>query len=142
MVNIIKAEPIHVYDIKSLLLQLGYESEESQLLSALSLEDKNSEVFIAIKESKVVGLMSLIYFHYFPIQKSLCRITSIVVNENSRNTGIGKKLIDFALNQAQAKSCAQLEVTTSLSRKATQAYYEQLGFTKASYRYYLNINWY
>jgi len=140
MIDILKAKPIHVNSIKSLLKQLSYESEESQLISALSMQDQNSEVFVAVDKSKVVGLMSLIYFHYFPIQKSLCRITAIVVDENLRNTGIGKKLINFAFNQAQGKACAQLEVTTSLARTATQAYYEQLGFTKASYRYYLNID--
>ncbi|NVK55311.1 MAG: GNAT family N-acetyltransferase [Alteromonadaceae bacterium] len=139
MVEILKAEPAHAHEVKDLLKQLGYESQESQLLSVLSQVDANSEVFIAKKGSRVIALMSLIYFFYFPTQKSLCRITAIVVNENMRNTGVGKKLIQFAATQAASKSCAQLEVTTSLARKATQAYYERMGFKKASYRYYLNV---
>ena len=70
----------------------------------------------------------LLYFFYFPLQKSLCRITAIVVDESVRNVGVGKKLINFAATQAQTRSCAQLEVTTSLARNATQAYYESIGF--------------
>ena len=139
MVEIIKAEPTHAYEVKSLLQQLGYESQELELISALSQQDDSSEVFIAKKGNQVIALMSLIYFFYFPLQKSLCRITAIVVDENLRNSGVGKKLINFAATQAQTKSCAQLEVTTSLARKATQAYYERIGFKKASYRYYLDI---
>ncbi len=139
MVEIIKAEPTHAYEVKSLLQQLGYESQELELISALSQQDDSSQVFIAKKGNQVIALMSLIYFFYFPLQKSLCRITAIVVDENLRNSGVGKKLINFAATQAQTKSCAQLEVTTSLARKATQAYYERIGFKKASYRYYLDI---
>jgi ribosomal protein S18 acetylase RimI-like enzyme len=139
MVDILKAEPDHAHEVKDLLKQLGYESQESELISSLSKQDPNSEVFIAKKGTQVIAFMSLIYFYYFPIQKSLCRITAIVVDENARNTGIGKRLIGFASIQAQTKSCAQLEVTTSLVRKTTQAYYERIGFKKASYRYYLDI---
>lgn len=139
MVEIIKAEPTHAHEIKGLLQQLGYESQELELISALSQQDDCSEVFIVKKGNQVIAFMSLIYFFYFPIQKSLCRITAIVVDENLRNAGVGKKLINFAATQAKAKSCAQLEVTTSLARKATQAYYERIGFKKASYRYYSDI---
>lgn len=139
MVDILKAEPIHAHEVKDLLKQLGYESIELELISALSQQEHNSEVFIAKKGNQVIALMSLIYFFYFPLQKSLCRITAIVVDESVRNVGVGKKLINFAATQAQTRSCAQLEVTTSLARKATQAYYERSGFKKASYRYYLEI---
>lgn len=139
MVDILKAKPEHAHEVKDLLKQLGYESQESELITALSQQDPNSEVFIAKKGTQVIACMSLIYFYYFPIQKSVCRITAIVVNEDMRNTGVGKKLVQFATTQAATKSCAQLEVTTSLARKSTQAYYERIGFKKASYRYYLNI---
>lgn len=139
MVDIIKAQPAHVHSIRRLLQQLGYDSQTTELVSPLSVHDPHSEVFVAISQSNVIALMSLIYFHYFPTQQSLCRITAIVVDKNLRNCGIGKKLIEFAANQAQAHSCAQLEVTTSLARESTQACYEHMGFTKASYRYYFDI---
>ena len=139
MVEILKAEPIHSREIKGLLKQLGYESQELELISALTQQDRSSEVFVAKKGNQLIALMSLIYFYYFPLQKSLCRITAIVVDKNVRNAGVGKKLINFAATRAQTKSCTQLEVTTSLARKATQAYYERNGFKKASYRYYLEI---
>ncbi len=140
MIEICKAEPTNALCIQRLLLQLGYDSNELELKSALSQQDQHSEVFIAKSGAQVIALMSLIYFYYFPLQKPLCRITAIVVDENIRNNGVGKMLIDFALSQAKENACAQLEVTTSLARKATQAYYERIGFKKASYRYYLEID--
>ncbi|MFT6257165.1 GNAT family N-acetyltransferase [Shewanella sp. Arc9-LZ] len=139
MIDIIKADHTHVSSIKNLLEQLGYESEETGLISALELPHNESEAFVVVSSTKVVAFMSLIYFYYFPLQKHVCRITAIVVDKNLRNSGIGKKLIRFAATKAQSSSCVQLEVTTSLSREATQAYYEHLGFNKASLRYYLNI---
>ncbi|MDP2523825.1 GNAT family N-acetyltransferase [Neptunomonas phycophila] len=89
--------------------------------------------------SMLIGFMSLIYFFYFPLQKQNCRITSLVVDEYARGNGVGKRLIDHALEKAKSLSCAQLEVTTSLTREATQAYYERSGFIKSSFRYYLDL---
>ncbi|WP_394165514.1 GNAT family N-acetyltransferase [Neptunomonas phycophila] len=89
--------------------------------------------------SMLIGFMSLIYFFYFPLQKQNCRITSLVVDGYARGTGVGKRLIDHALEKAKSLSCAQLEVTTSLTREATKAYYERSGFIKSSFRYYLDL---
>jgi ribosomal protein S18 acetylase RimI-like enzyme len=139
LVDIVKANSTHAESIQNLLSQLGYECQLSGLISALDSPEANSDLFVATRKAQVVAFMSLVYFYYFPIQERNCRITALVVDEHVRNSGIGKKLIQFAVARAQSHSCAQLEVTTSLARKATQAYYEHNGFMKASFRYYLDI---
>ena len=121
--------------IQNLLEQLGYESELANLELSLSAQSADSEVFVALDGQRPVGFISLIYFDYFPLQESVCRITAITVDEKARGTGVGTKLIDFAANKALEKACVQLEVTTSLAREKTQRYYAYLGFEKASFRY-------
>ena len=139
MCEILPAKLHDTLAIATLLKQLGYESDEQSIGCAISLPEKESAVFIAKVDNQVVGFMSLIYFYYFPIQKYVCRITAIVVDESSRGTGVGKKLIELAKSKANENACIQLEVTTSLLRVQTQKYYESLGFKKASYRYILPL---
>lgn len=138
MLEITKADIAHVERIQALLVQLGYNASIAEVKSGLNSQDPHSDLYVATLEGRVIAFMSLIYFYYFPIQKQNCRITAIVVDEEVRKTGVGRQLIQFAQVKARQHACAQLEVTTSLERKATQAYYEHNGFIKASFRYYLN----
>ncbi|MDO6453961.1 GNAT family N-acetyltransferase [Neptunomonas phycophila] len=139
VVDILKASSKHADSIQVLLDQLGYRCNTEEVISAIDSSEPNSDLFVAVSRGKVIGFMSLIYFFYFPLQKQNCRITSLVVDEYARGNGVGKRLIDHALEKAKSLSCAQLEVTTSLTREATQAYYERSGFIKSSFRYYLDL---
>ena len=130
-----RAEPSHASEALKLLSQLGYESTLEGLKRALAQSDRSDEIYIAKIGDKVVGLMSIIFFDYFPSQEKICRITAIVVDQNIRGAGIGSQLIDFAKGLSKRQGCSKLEVTTSLARQATQQYYENIGFTKTSYRY-------
>lgn len=130
-----KAEPSHASEALNLLSQLGYETTLEDLKRVLAQTDRSDEIYIAKISDKVVGLMSVIYFDYFPSQEKICRITAIVVAQNTRGAGVGSQLIDFAKDLSKKRLCSKLEVTTSLVRQATQQYYEKIGFTKTSYRY-------
>ena len=139
MIDITKADIAHAERIQVLLVQLGYNASVAEIKYGLDSQDPHSDLYVATLEGRVIAFMSLIYFYYFPIQKQNCRITAIVVDEQVRKTGVGTQLIQFAQLKARQRACAQLEVTTSIERKATQAYYEHAGFIKASFRYYMNL---
>ncbi|HCG7990915.1 TPA: GNAT family N-acetyltransferase, partial [Vibrio parahaemolyticus] len=122
--------------ISSLLVQLGYDTEPSKIEILVSLAARGSDkIFVGVLNGKVIAVMSVIFFNYFPSAEKLCRITSIVVDRASRGTGIGSKLIDYAKSVALAEKCSVLEVTTSLRREKTQTFYESIGFKKTSYKY-------
>lgn len=135
-----KAKIEDVSTIQDLLKQLGYESCSSELEKSLSQNSADHDVYVAVTKHQTVALISLIYFYYFPLQNYICRITAIAVDEPFRGTGVGTMLIKFAQEKALNRSCAQLEVTTSLLREKTQKYYETIGFTKSSFRYFKNID--
>ncbi|MFH4576664.1 GNAT family N-acetyltransferase [Vibrio diabolicus] len=122
--------------ISSLLVQLGYDTEPSKIEILVSLAASGSDkIFVGVLNGKVIAVMSVIFFNYFPSAEKLCRITSIVVDRASRGTGIGSKLVDYAKSVALAEKCSVLEVTTSLRREKTQTFYESIGFKKTSYKY-------
>jgi len=134
-----KAEIEDTPELVPLLEQLGYKSTEIELRNTLATNQRNDEIYVALIDNKLVALMSIIYFDYFPSQEKICRITAIVVDSNVRGSGVGRQLIEFAKDLSKKRCCAKLEVTTSLAREATQQYYENIGFTKSSYRYIQDI---
>ena len=134
------AQNADVKAISMLLTQLGYETEPLTVQNMLSLSSKNDEIYVCVLQEKVIAVMSLIFFNYFPSAQKLCRITAIVVDEELRGSGVGSKLIEHAKFMASSVSCSILEVTTSLKRQQTQKYYENIGFEKTSYKYILKLD--
>ena len=135
-----KAKTADAIKVKNLLVQLGYTNALDTVEKALSNQPHGSEIYVATRGGDIVAFMSLIYFYYFPSSCNICRITGITVDQTLRGCGIGSKLISFALEKGRQNNCEQLEVTTSLLREKTQKYYENLGFIKASYKYYQTID--
>ncbi|WP_245921348.1 GNAT family N-acetyltransferase [Bowmanella denitrificans] len=129
----------HNSSVQRLLLQLGYSSVEEDIIKFLELQNSNSEVLVIIFDSQVVGLISLVYYDYFPLQRKICRITSVVIEESFRGKGIGRKVMDLACERARDNDCHKLEVTTSLARKKTHKFYESFGFKKSSFRYAIDL---
>lgn len=139
-IKIRKAKESDSIFISSLLSQLGYElsiSKIEQMISSFS--DDMDLIYVATLKEEVLSVMSLIFFNYFPISEKICRITSIVVDDKVRGLGLGSKLIEHAKTIALENACTILEVTTSLKRDKTQAYYKSIGFNKTSYKYVLNL---
>ncbi|ABK47893.1 MULTISPECIES: GNAT family N-acetyltransferase [Shewanella] len=134
-ISIRQAQIADLNAMANLLLQLGYSASEAQLQQYLDDPKRSDEIYLAESEGVVVGLISLIFFDYFPSQQQICRITALVVAEASRGLGVGTQLIDLAKGRASELGCRQLEVTTSMRREQTQAYYEAIGFEKTSFRY-------
>ncbi|MCL1091643.1 GNAT family N-acetyltransferase [Shewanella profunda] len=125
--------------IEYLLLQLGYSSTQEQLQKYLEKSERTDEIYIAEEEGNIIGLISLIFFDYFPAQQKICRITALVVAEAYRGSGVGTRLIRFSKARAFEYGCSKLEVTTSMRREKTQAYYEAIGFEKTSFRYIQDV---
>lgn len=123
--------------ISNLLNQLGYNPQIDQIKE--SIDSDSGEIYIVEESGIVIGLMSLIYFDYFPTTRKICRITAIVVDEKQRSKGIGLKLIEFAQSESKNRNCVGLEVTTSTERHETHSFYEKLRFTKTSFRYYKSL---
>ena len=131
-----QAQKTDARSISNLLLQLGYDTalSKTEMLISKSLNGDNN-IFVGLLNGSVVGVISFIYFDYFPSAEKFCRITAIVVDEEVRGSGVGSKLISHVKLKALAEKCNVLEVTTSLQREKTQAYYESISFQKTSYKY-------
>ncbi len=81
------------------------------------------ECYIAILKNETVGV-------YLLSKKSLdtLEIVNIAVRESCQNTGIGKLLVENAVNISKSKGASYLEVGTGNSSISQLAFYQKCGF--------------
>lgn len=133
MVNSILIRPTTPEDVAalvSLLAALGYPSTLDQIRARLALygNPPESAVLVAESSSRILGMIS---FHRTPMMHAdgfLGRITSLIVDAECRQQGLGRLLVEAVEKFAWAHDCTRLEVTSGDHRIDTHAFYEHLGY--------------
>lgn len=68
-------------------------------------------------------------------KKNILFIDDLIVNEKNTNAGIGKLLIQNAVDYAVSKDCESLELTSLISNTNAHRFYENNGFEKRQYKF-------
>ena len=115
-------------------------SDLSCYLSAFRDIDADPNQFLCVVESnrQRVGTLQLTFI------PGLSRggakrgqIESVRVAREHRNTGIGRAMFDWAIEQCQAQNCALAQLTTDKVRPAAHRFYERIGFEASHVGYKL-----
>jgi ribosomal protein S18 acetylase RimI-like enzyme len=92
-------------------------------------EDPNQHVIVAIMEDAVVGCMQVSIIHGLSrMGMTRGQIESVRVVKRLRGKGVGKQMIEHALELCRAKKCGLVQLTSDKTRKDALAFYEKLGF--------------
>ncbi len=103
------------------------------------LKDKDKKMFLATLDSKIVGLVSVIFVPRLNQTKPELYVPELVVLESHRNTGIGKSLIDFCIKMAE-KNCYRIRLESGNKRVTAHKFYQTLGFDQYAKTYKLDLN--
>ena len=91
--------------------------------------DPNNELIVACHNEKVVGMLQLTYIPYITyIGSWRCLIEGVRIHADYRGRGLGRKLFEWAIQQAKDKNCRLLQLTSDKSRPNAIRFYESLGF--------------
>jgi ribosomal protein S18 acetylase RimI-like enzyme len=93
------------------------------------IEAPQHTIFVAeAGQGRVVGLLTMsqrwTLWHTGPC----ALIEELVVDEGARRQGIGRALIQAALDWAKAQGCSEVELSTEPDNLKAQAFYRRLGF--------------
>ena len=105
-----------------------------------SLEDNSFYGIVAIENNKVVGVLISRVINRLAKKKNILFIDDLIVNENCRNIGIGKLLIQTATAYAISKDCGALELTSMIQNINAHRFYENNGFEKRQYKFKKSLN--
>ncbi|EAQ98747.1 GNAT family N-acetyltransferase [Congregibacter litoralis] len=123
--------------ICNLMAQLGYATSAGLISEKLETFETEAldQVFVAESGGAVCGVVSCHLTSLFHQDGSLGRITSFVVDEEHRNTGIGRSLIEAAEEFFQRAGCIRSEVTSGEHRGDAHAFYKSLGYVEDERRF-------
>jgi GNAT superfamily N-acetyltransferase len=124
--------------VAQLLADLGYPSTEADARDRLRrlLTSRTSRILVAQSASKVVGLISAELVPYFPTGSTVCRVTALVVLSHHRGRGTGEKLLAGVADFAREHHCSGIEITTAEHRVDAHRFYQRLGFSRTSFRFF------
>lgn len=105
-----------------------------------SLNDDNFYEIVAVEDNKVVGVLISRIINRLAKKKNILFIDDLIVNEKYRNTGIGKLLIQNAVDYAVNIDCESLELTSLISNTNAHRFYENNGFEKRQYKFKKHLN--
>ena len=94
------------------------------------LENPYCYILLAEINDKVVGFIS------FTTRKTILHsglsglIDELIVSQNNRGKGIGKKLISAAVEKCKHLGCCEVEVSTEFANTKARGFYKTCGFTE------------
>jgi len=103
------------------------------------LNSENTAVFIAEEDEEIVGMMTFVTYRIPSGLKAW--IEDVAVDSSKQGKGIGKALIERAIEYAKQLNISKVDLTTAPFRIAANALYQKLGFVKREtnvYRLMLN----
>jgi GNAT superfamily N-acetyltransferase len=149
LIENMRIESLHKDDLKYVLeLYVLLEIDNAKIMNldkALEVYDKmmaypDYKIYVAKLDSKIVGTFSLIIMDNIThLGRPSGLIESVVVLERYRSIGIGKKMMEFAIQQCKQANCYKMSLSSNLIRKRAHAFYERLGFKQHGYSFLIDI---
>ena len=120
-----------------LLGELGYPVAAAELVPRMRrmLARDDEKILIAERDRSALGVLALHVFPALAYDADLALIMALVVTEEARGLGVGRRLIDRASALARSLGARRLMVTTHVRRADAHAFYERLGFELTGRRY-------
>jgi GNAT superfamily N-acetyltransferase len=96
--------------------------------------DQNQELTVVEDQTgQIIGVFQLTFIPYLTYQGGIrAQIEGVRVHKDHRGLGVGKKIIEWAIQRALERKAHLLQLTTDKKRPDAIRFYETLGF-KASH---------
>lgn len=132
--NIVKVTQADFEEWLNLALELwtDYSLEEMQIgLTEILHSPRQLGVLVRTKTARAIAFMNLsLRGDYVPgaIQSPVAFVEGIYVKPEYQKQGVGKALIQYAEQWAQAQGCVELASDALLENTASHAFHKQVGF--------------
>ncbi len=82
--------------------------------------------------SPAAGVCQLRFRHSVWTSSEDCWLEDLFVRDSARGLGLGRALVQAAMNRARERGCARIELDTEEANRPAVALYESLGFSSTS----------
>jgi GNAT superfamily N-acetyltransferase len=93
------------------------------------IENENIKYFVAKDNDKIIGSCYIIIIPNLTFNgKSIGYIENVITDEKYRRKGIGKKIMEMAINYARKENCYKIVLQSGIKRTTAHKFYEAIGF--------------
>lgn len=146
-VELRKAEEQDLPCILPLYAQLGQDNgrilplEQARIILAHMRAYPDYQLNVAVVRGEIVGVFALLVMDNLGhLGAPSGVVEDVVVREDWRRRGIGRKMLDFALNYCKSRGCYKVALSSNLQREEAHRFYERLGFTKHGYSFMVDLS--
>ena len=149
MDNVTIRESIHddIPLILELLYELGRqkpqkdsELEKFEKLLKNYIQENDKKILVAqINNSEIIGMISMVFLPRLNQNTLELYIPELIISQNYRSKGIGKKLINFSINLGKEKKCHRMRLESGNQRVESHKFYKHLGFENSSIFFTKNL---
>jgi GNAT superfamily N-acetyltransferase len=127
-------------DVESIVRMLADDQVGSARESAVDLDpylkafedidaDPNQLLMVAVDGGAAVGTLQLTIIPGLARRGALRgQVEAVRVRSDQRGTGLGTRLMDWAIEESRRRGCALVQLTSDSSRVDAHRFYEGLGF--------------
>lgn len=103
--------------------------------------DKNNYLIVVEDQNKIIGTCQLTIITYLTYQGGKRgQIEGVRIDESYRGKGLGKIMIEWAINKARELNCHLVQLTMDKQRSETVEFYQKLGFIASHEGLKLHLN--
>lgn len=103
-------------------------------------EDKNQFLAVAEMNGRVVGTVQLSFLPGMSHHGAWrAQIEAVRVDGSARGEGLGHRMIGWAIDEARARGCRMVQLTSNATRSDARRFYESLGFEATHIGYKLTL---
>jgi GNAT superfamily N-acetyltransferase len=130
------AKPADAAELAKLIKLLGHEVDAKGVRNRIAeLVRQKLPQLVATLDNKIVGLAGVHAMIAIHREQPVGRITILVVAEQARGRGIGRRLVDAAEQLLKNRGCGMVEVTSNDRLAEAHAFYRHLGYERTSIRF-------
>ena len=92
--------------------------------------DSNNQLLVAKLQQQLIAVLQLSFIPSLTYQGSWrAQIEGVRVHSDYRNSGVGRELLQHAIERARQHGCRLVQLTTDKARPQALRFYQKLGFT-------------
>ncbi|MFG2293190.1 GNAT family N-acetyltransferase [Streptomyces sp. NPDC048603] len=103
-------------------------------------DDPNQQLVVAVRGNRVVGTLQLTLVPGLSRRGATRSIIEAVrIHAGERGSGLGSRLITWAVEESRRQNCQLVQLTSDASRTDAHRFYERLGFTASHIGFKLQL---
>ncbi|MFC5214062.1 GNAT family N-acetyltransferase [Streptomyces coerulescens] len=102
--------------------------------------DPNQHLVVAVREGRVIGTLQLTVIPGLSRRGATRSIIEAVrIHSDERGSGLGTRLIEWAIDESRRQNCQLVQLTSDKSRTDAHRFYERLGFASSHMGFKLEL---